>query len=87
MAEYAATYGGLPRPDTPWPLFLALVGRCPRFDSRERLRLLDSVTGAIAAAFGEGTGADLHRDELVRGAYPLIRRAPAMALIQSGARP
>ena len=84
MAEYARTYGGLPGLSTPWPLFLALLERCPRFDARARMQLVDSVAAAIGSCFGDGAGASLERDELLRAAYPLNRAGPAMALIQSG---
>ena len=84
MAEYAATYGGLPAPSTPWPLFMALVRRVSRFNARALLRQLDAVSGGIAAAFSEGPQAELHRDEIYRLAYPTKRTTPKMALVQSG---
>lgn len=88
MAEYAAAYGGLPAPWTPWPLFMALLKRTTRFESRRQLACMDAVHDAIGAAFGEA-GSDLRRDELVRGAYPLKpgQDGPAMAVVQSGAKP
>lgn len=67
MAEYAATYGGLPDPGSPWPLFLALIDRVGRFEARARLRLLDSVAAGIGTAFTGESGA---RDQLHRLAFP-----------------
>ena len=73
MAEYAFVYG-LPDPEMPWPLFLGLVKRVARFDARVRLRLFDSVSAAIAIAFGgDDRGV---RQELLEGAYALKDAAP-----------
>ena len=79
LADYAATYGGPPRPDEPWPLFLALINRSSCFDARARLRLLDSVSAAIGAVFGGSESqVDSARDKLVRDAYPSVDVAPLL---------
>lgn len=83
VADYAAAYGGPPRADDPWPLVLALVQRSPRFEHRARLQLLDSVAAGIGAALSDAPEIALGRDELFRGAYPVTRKTPAFALIQS----
>lgn len=70
VADYAAAYGGIPSPNTPWPLVIALMTRTVRYESRGRLRLLDSMTSAIAGAFGAGKEVEAQRDRLIRGAYP-----------------
>lgn len=67
MAEYAEHYGGPPRPDDKWPMFLGLIQRTSRFEARAQLRELDAVTAAIATAFG---GESTARAALVRLAYP-----------------
>lgn len=86
IADYAATYG-VPDPDTPWPLFLALLQRTPRFEARGRLQLLDGVAEGIGAAMAGGPVADLARDALFRAAYPTTRTGPPMALVQSTPQP
>ncbi len=70
MADYAACYRGLPRLEDPWPLVLALLQRMPRFEGRARLRLLDSVSNAIAGAFGSAREVQVLRAKLERQAYP-----------------
>ena len=72
MADYAHAYGGLPRPDDPWPLVVALVRRVPgRFEARERLRILDGVAGGIGLALGGSNALRRQRDDLSRQAYPM----------------
>lgn len=78
MAEYAAAYGGPPAPDMPWPMFVLLLERTPRFEARVRLGLVDSVAMAIGAAFGGGAQTGLDRDRLYRAAYPVTRTGPKM---------
>ena len=70
LTDYAAAYRGLPDPDTPWPIVVMLMNRTARYDSRARLRLLDSMTSAIAGAFGAGKEVEAQRDRLIRDAYP-----------------
>ncbi|HEX7050173.1 MAG TPA: hypothetical protein VF188_08240 [Longimicrobiales bacterium] len=87
IAEYAATYGGLPSPDTPLPLFWALASRIPRFEARALLRSMQGVAAGAADVFGgHSMEADLARDRLMRLAYPLRRQGPRFALEQP-ARP
>jgi len=85
MVEYAACYGGPPRPDDPWPLFFMLANHTGRFDDRLRLQLLDSVSDAIGRMFGDDElTARLARDRLLRSAYPMKRKGPPIIIQQSG---
>ncbi|HEX6940892.1 MAG TPA: hypothetical protein VF158_15855 [Longimicrobiales bacterium] len=83
IAEYAATYGGPPAPDTPLPIFWALASRIPRFEARAILRTIRGVAAGAVEAFGETSfDATLARDELERLAYPTRRARPRFALEQ-----
>ncbi|HWP38948.1 MAG TPA: hypothetical protein VNL18_15485 [Gemmatimonadales bacterium] len=42
-AEYAARYGGPPRPDQPWHQVLALMARIGRFAARDILRVVEGT--------------------------------------------
>jgi len=74
MAEFAAAYG-FPDPSVPWPLFLALVARVDRFDSRSRLNVLDSVRSAIGSALSNDPVFAEERAALFGAAYPDVERA------------
>lgn len=81
MADYAATYGGFPAPESPWRLFIAAVGMSPRYESRRQLSLMDAVTSAIGAAMGGHGGAAVaqrERSRLMQRAYPLKHREPEL---------
>jgi hypothetical protein len=53
-------YGGLPRPDDPWPLFIALVDRIPEHDARDLVRTLTGSEFGVQALQGPD-GAQLLR--------------------------
>lgn len=79
MADYAATYGGFPAPDSPWRLFVSAVSLSPRYESRRQLTLLDAVSSAIGAVMGGPRGASVahaERSRLLSRAYPLKKREP-----------
>lgn len=76
MVDFMVLTGSFPAPDMPWGLVLAAVKRTPRYEARERLRLMDSVSAAIGAQFGGGGAYREARAELERVAYPQ-RNAPS----------
>lgn len=68
VAEYAAAYGGAPRPDQPWHEVLALVVRAPRFEQR---RVLHSASGAALAQGPDMSGQkEMVLGAIERNAYP-----------------
>ena len=84
MAEYAHAYGGPPRPETPWPMFMALLKRAPTFEARAFLRHMDATLWAIGQAFSKPDGAALQmRTNLEKLAYPWGDKKPEF-LIRGG---
>lgn len=72
--EYAARYGGPPRPTDSWQLFVAGVRRCGRFSARELHRAITGPDFALASLSPEGAGErQLVRTELERVAFGLRR--------------
>ena len=56
VAEFSACYGGIPRPDDPWHLFLALALRAGGFGARDRLNVMRGVNLALNQAFASESG-------------------------------
>lgn len=81
--DYAAAYGGPPRRDLPWSLFLAGVRRVKRFEARQLLAVMDGT------AWGAGSvlGADSGRLETLRSTIHNLaykgKAEPELALKQS----
>lgn len=72
MAEFAHYYGGLPRPEDPWPLVLDATTKTPRFEARRKLTGFVAVNRAINAAFSpNGAGANRDLQDMARQAYPV----------------
>lgn len=56
VLEYAARYGGPPRPTDSWALFIQGVRRCARFTARDLYQSLMGPSYAIAGLSSEGVG-------------------------------
>jgi len=53
VAEYANRYKHLPPDDIPWHLFLALLTRAQRFETRDRLVIQDGMLYAQSGSKGD----------------------------------
>ena len=82
IAEYAVMCGGPPDQELPYPLFVAIVGRRPRFEARALLRT------ATATSWGSGLGKETpesarDRRNMAEMAYPGEKMPVVFALKQS----
>lgn len=70
LAEYAATYGSVPEPHTPWPIVLALAKRMKRFDARALLMSILGTSLGARQAFTGGKEIQPLIRELRQDAFP-----------------
>ncbi len=86
IAEYAALCGGPPVAELPYPLFVAIVGRRPRFEARQLLHMM------TATNWGSGLSKETpevarDRRSMAEMAYPGERAPVEFALKQSDRKP
>ena len=83
MAEYAQTYGHLPRPNDSWALFLSLAHKAGRFWFRRQLVMFDAVGDAVNSLFSEGSESEQIRSQLRKLAHPTTKTIGRPAVIQN----